>query len=191
MAVLLTGNGPVPSQVAFVNYLQSSGTQYFNTGYYANQNTEVICEAELLSGSLPVLFGHYQSTSNQFAAFFYGSKAAWSYWCGTASGQISGTYTGKRKIILNSTSLTVDSSKTTFTTSSFKATIPMFIFGLHQDNTMMYGEAMRLYSLQIKESGSLVHDYRPCLDPSGVACLYDLVNEEYVYNAGTGNFTAG
>lgn len=181
----------LPSGYKRLVYIQSSGTQYINTNYYANQNTEVICEAELLSGSLPVLFGHYQSASNQFAAFFYGSKAAWSYWCGTASGQISGTYTGKRRIVLNSTSLTVDGQTTTFTTSNFTATIPMFIFGLHQDNTMMYGESMRLYSLQVKSSGSLVRDYIPCKNASNVIGLWDDVNSVFYANAGSGTFTAG
>ena len=36
-----------------------------------------------------------------------------------------------------------------------------------------------------------IADYLPCLDGNGVACMWDNVAKEYVYNDGTGDFAYG
>ena len=41
------------------------------------------------------------------------------------------------------------------------------------------------------DNGVLIRDFRPCLDPDGVACLYDKVEKKYYHNAGSGEFIAG
>ncbi len=42
-----------------------------------------------------------------------------------------------------------------------------------------------------KRNGFLIGDLIPVLDPEGTACMYDLVEQKYYYNAGTGDFIAG
>ena len=50
----------------------------------------------------------------------------------------------------------------------------------------------KLYSAQIKHRGStLTRDFVPCINPSGVVGLYDLVGAKFYGNAGTGTLTAG
>lgn len=49
----------------------------------------------------------------------------------------------------------------------------------------------KLYSAQIYTSGTLVGDYVPCTNPSGVVGVYDLVGAKFYANAGSGTFTAG
>lgn len=49
----------------------------------------------------------------------------------------------------------------------------------------------KLYSCQITKNGTLVRDFIPCENSSGVVGLYDLVDSEFYTNAGTGAFTAG
>lgn len=48
-----------------------------------------------------------------------------------------------------------------------------------------------IYPMQMYESGVLVKDLRPCIDPNGVVCMYDIVTKKYHYNIGTGTITAG
>jgi hypothetical protein len=47
----------------------------------------------------------------------------------------------------------------------------------------------RVYRFQITEDDTLIKDYVPCLDNEGVPCLYELINGETLYNAGSGQFT--
>lgn len=39
--------------------------------------------------------------------------------------------------------------------------------------------------------GEVIQDLRPCIDPDGTVCFYDMVTKEYFYNQGTGTLTAG
>lgn len=39
--------------------------------------------------------------------------------------------------------------------------------------------------------GEVIKDFRPCIDPKGTVCFYDLVTKKYFYNQGTGTLTAG
>lgn len=44
---------------------------------------------------------------------------------------------------------------------------------------------------KIYKDDVLVRDMIPVLDPNGVPCMYDRVEQKYYYNAGTGDFIAG
>ena len=39
--------------------------------------------------------------------------------------------------------------------------------------------------------GELIQDLRPCIDPKGTVCFYDMVTGKYFYNQGTGTLKAG
>lgn len=49
----------------------------------------------------------------------------------------------------------------------------------------------RIYYCKIYNGDTLVRDYIPVLDSNNVACMYDKVNNVFYYNQGTGTFTAG
>ena len=46
----------------------------------------------------------------------------------------------------------------------------------------------RIYYCKFYESGTLVRNFVPVLDKSGVPCLYDTVTRTFKYNAGSGTF---
>ena len=49
----------------------------------------------------------------------------------------------------------------------------------------------KLYSCQLHENGNSIRDFVPCINPSGTAGLFDLVEEKFYSSAGTGAFTPG
>lgn len=49
----------------------------------------------------------------------------------------------------------------------------------------------KVYYAQVYETGTLVLDLLPCINPDGEVGLYDLVNGKFYGNAGTGDFIAG
>ena len=57
------------------------------------------------------------------------------------------------------------------------------------DNVILFGDSTsRLRQYQVYNGDTLIQDLRPCLDPSGVPCMYDEVSKKYFYNKGTGTF---
>ncbi len=51
---------------------------------------------------------------------------------------------------------------------------------------------LRIYRVWLKRANNtLVRDFIPVLDPDGVPCMYDRVSETFFYNSGTGDFIAG
>ena len=47
------------------------------------------------------------------------------------------------------------------------------------------------YSTFYNADSVIIQDLRPCIDPQGVVCFYDLVTRKYFYNQGTGTLKAG
>lgn len=62
-------------------------------------------------------------------------------------------------------------------------------FGNNEQPT--YTKDFNLYSAQMYSNDVLTADFVPCIDPSGVLGLYDLVREAFYSNSGTGSLTAG
>ena len=73
MAVFMTG-ATVPKRINFVDYIQSSGTQYIDTGFKPNQNTkvEIKMQSSNQNGDSVWIFGCQTSWSNNgFAVSTY------------------------------------------------------------------------------------------------------------------------
>lgn len=48
--------------------------------------------------------------------------------------------------------------------------------------------SFKLYSFSMEELGEKKIDLHPDLDPFGIACLYDTISSQYLYNQGSGVF---
>jgi hypothetical protein len=66
------------------------------------------------------------------------------------------------------------------------STITTHLFRRNHEGPM-YAKA-RIYELKFYNNGVLTKNFKPCIDPNGVYCLYDLVEAKYYYNQGTGEF---
>jgi hypothetical protein len=195
-----SGSEPTPDPepdpepgVNYVGYIQTSGSQYIKSGFTPNQDTRVVCELEFAptSSSSQYIFGSRTSASaNQFGV--RGTSSGYQMKYSSADGSTtSGTTSGRFTMDCNKNTFTL--AGTTFTETYAKFTCPgeMYVFALY-NNGVAYGFATaKLYYMKIYDNGVLVRYYKPCLDPDGVACLYDEVNAEYVYNAGSGTFAYG
>ena len=76
-------------------------------------------------------------------------------------------------------------------TSSAYGTTSAYLFAYNINgtvNTTVSYSGMKIYSLQIYTNGTIARDYIPVLhwnDSQYVACFYDKVNDNYIYNLGT------
>lgn len=196
MAVFTTG-GRAPDKVNYVEYIQSSGTQYIDTGFKPNNNTRVVMDCVL--GSVPAsttvaYFGGRESADANNYAFMWVTDCLRSDYNNSyaQTWPISAGQEGNRRVIdKNKETTTVDGTSQSYTNTTFQSPVNMLLLANNNNGTVQWKSPMALYSCKIYDNGTLIRDFRPCLDPDGVACLYDRATKEYYYNAGTGVFTAG
>lgn len=186
------------STIRRLEYIQSSGTQYINTGFLPNNNTRLVmsCTISYTSGStVPILGARDQNSSsgsgsNAFVVFAINDEMRYDY--GSQSETISVNPSQIQTIDLNRNVATFNGQVLNVSTQNFTTGQSLALFTLQQPNGFDTRHAsMQLRSVRIYDDGVMARDYVPCYDESDVACLYDRVNRQYVYNAGTGSFIAG
>ena len=191
MAVFVGGSASRGDSVNYVEYIQSSGTQHINTKFKPNNNTRVVMKFQNTGDAdLKYYFGERVGHLNAMYELCTTSSTA--FYDGYGNSNLTPAYSnGEYVVDKNKNVTTLNGTTVTHTANTFQSTLEMVIFGLNNAGTIGYFATMRLWYFQIYDNGTLIRDYWPCYDPDGVACLYDKVNEEYVYNAGTGEFIAG
>jgi len=171
---------PLASGVRYVEYLQSSGTQYIDTGIIANQYTGIVVEFLHTAGQF--ILG--ARTSVQERAFNIGGNNTSSYVfdVNTTRFTISHNANENAKLYF----VTGDNPPT----NAFTTPYSIILFGLHS-NTITKGNGVRIKRVTLYQKYSPIADYISCLDADGVPCMWENISGEYVYNDGTGSFTAG
>ena len=180
-----------------VEYLESTGTQYINTGIYGTEDleTELICQ-QLQRNSESNgkgIFGTFNSTTaNSYYLYQEGStNSHWQVGFGN---------------FLN-TSTEIDLNKHTFNFSNYKVymdgvvianltagsmnTTPqtLLLFNLHNASGGIYDSLpQRFYRAMFVKSGVLIGDFIPAIDENGVGYMFDRVSHTIFDNAGKGNF---
>ena len=184
----------LPSGYKRLEYIQSTGTQYVNTGVLVSKNLEIKLKFMLTSITNHGIVGYMQSVSsgtNRFAVYQYGG--AWYFDFGNdTTGRISGgsfnantlydITVGNRYIKNNETESNIISGSviSNLTNSNSISILCETDCGIG-----------KIYSCQIYDNGTLVRDYIPCQTTAGEIGLWDDVNGVFYGNAGTGTFTAG
>ena len=204
VAELIWEGGILPSTYQQVEYIESSGTQYIDTGVPAKVTNDagLVVRLDMEFVTVPsngVIFGVRNTTGNtRISCGYYSGK--WSlgygnyYTGGTAA--TAGTkylvymmYTiGSQRVIVSGTDMVTrtDSTERDYSGKTF------YIFRCNAASSSNANPtSMRLYYCHIIQNGRLRQFY-PCYRRSDHAVgLYDMENGVFYGNAGTGAFTAG
>lgn len=184
-----------------VEYIESDGTQYMDTGLVLSNDVEVTITYAVMdfSNGAAGVFGSRTSADSCNVAISYAATTQIS--CDFVSG---GEY-GKYRASLSPTTVgkiytsTLSAQKRTLGGYANNTPMPVtdwctpgnaFIFGT-QNTKWNYAKA-RLYGLVIRRGDVLLRDYRPCVK-NGHACLYERVSGTFLDNVAPGGhaFTAG
>lgn len=185
----------LPTGYTEVQYIQSSGTQWIDSGFKPNQNTRIKMDCNVIGfNSMDMfLFGARIASGNTtFCLAADDVNTKWFALYGNAVLNPTGTCTGKHSIDFNQNVLTLDGEKFTFEKTTFQSSYDLLLFA-----TITNGSAdsqrgkMAVYSCQLYDNGSLIRKFIPCINPDGEVGLYDMVNSKFYGNAGTGIFFAG
>lgn len=183
----------LPSGYTQLQYIESTGTQYINTGFVPNQDTRAVCDAQFtdISGTVTILGQRYTSAAQKSFTWISVSGNLRSYYHSyygvvATSDKLRHVYElDKNKTIIDGNTVSTRSYV------SFTADFPIFIFANNEQGTASFHAKMKLYACQIYNNGTLVRDYVPCMSDAEGVGLYDLVNNRFYGNDGTGTFVAG
>lgn len=178
----------LPDGYTELQYLESSGTQWIDTGVKPDQTY-----------ALKIKFQTEQSSSGGIAV----SDANWQsngfgIWCNAAAfgnGTMPTTEwhgTTPIEIELSQQGLFVNGNLTwTPDTATFTVPANMTLFSLNRNGSIAEKLTGKIYFAQLFKAGKPVRNFIPCTNPSGIPGLYDLVDGKFYGNAGTGVFLAG
>lgn len=197
---VLKGSSRVPSGFTEVEWIQSTGTQYIDTGVSAPEGCRVQCKVAYtsLSSTLSVVFGSHDAASPYYRNFLAATSSTWELGAyGTAdfgSPTVNTEYeidanttSGEIGCSVNGNTYTIDQS---IAPSAQRSALSVYLFALHYADGL-FPAKMKAWWYKVYVGGTLVRDFVPCKNPSGAVGLYDTVNGTFYGNSGTGVFTAG
>lgn len=185
----------------FVEYIESTGTQWIDTGFMPNGNTTLDIDYQLTDyPSNCYLYGvSGNGTINYRCMHYIRVNVTQSRYEHALGGQHNtpitvATLDTKRHVIKRDKSLiTFDSKIMGHPAATFNSTYTMEIFARNSNGTVGNEKSkMKLYSFKLYDNGTLVRDFVPCYRKAdGASGLYDLVEGKFYENQGTGEFLIG
>ena len=188
-------SGGLPEGYTAVDYLQSSGTQWIDSGYKYGIDSDI--EVKFGTDANGTLLGAQDSDDNNYK--FVISLLGDSLWAGRGNSvKLYMSDMIKPLILKNTSSLfkLIDStgkerSEASNNPNYVGSQLSIYLFARHTPTGTTSMIKSQIYYCRFYENGELVCDMRPCLDAGGVPCMYDLIRQQTLYNQGTGSFTWG
>lgn len=191
----------LPVGYKLLEYIESSGTQYINTGYKMTSNYEELnMKFRFLSSySGKTLIGTQDSSYSgatlysiniyQNQLFVANSHNVWSW-----NATVGVDYEMDVSANGASGSVLVNGAASSFNIKGNidkKDNILIFCGDVAGTPNLSQAVSARLYFCKIYDNGTLVRDFVPCKNSSGVVGLWDNVGGKFYQNAGSGSFIGG
>lgn len=183
-----------PSKYIELEYIQSSGTQYIDTGFKNNNNTRLVMDAQVTAkpSSHAWLFSARNSSSSGAVSLFLLSGTQWaSDYDNTRANFPNVGILDRVKVDFNKNVISVNGNVHTYSARTFQSNYNVALFAHNDGGAIGYFISAKLYSCQIYDNGTLVRDYIPIKLTDGTVGLLDKVSGFFYGNAGTGVFAAG
>lgn len=188
MARVASG-GRLPAEYQEVEYLESDGTQYIDTGAYYTVNDSITIKCSHTSGNDQSFFGVYGNGNRVAELNIFNNKFRYDV-----------TKTGEDTIV-DGVAYTVQKSGTNWYLNNslvitsglnVSATQHSILLFARWYNAVSKNVAGKVYSYQHERSGELICDYIPCYRKAdSKPGMYDLVTKQFFVNQGTGEFIVG
>ena len=206
LMMLKKSGGGLPEGYTAVEYIQTWGGQYIDTGVKSsasiglsadfcftdartNQNLAQVYDGSGKYYQLMVLMLSSWGSPDGSVWFLYGYRNTNQYFKKADTDRhiyhfnADGQYTVEMDGIQYAKA---DPSQTTFPANARN----LYLFARNSPSVDGYAR-MKLYSCAMYDGGRKIRDFKPCLDADGVPCLYDLISKTAFYNQGSGSFTWG
>lgn len=199
----------LPNEYQEVEYIESTGTQYIDTGVAPTNKTNIKLDIDFISGEsdkwIPLIAERTKTSASS------GWKAMFGIWINSSTKEIALNYVttdtsaiagtngdGRHSYSNLENEFYLDNTLiSTLSTSSFTSALNLYVFALNElligsTNIETRNCTAKLYELKIYDDSTLIRDFIPCYRKSdNEVGLYDLANNQFYINAGTGVFLMG
>lgn len=184
-----------------VEYVESTGTQYINTGIKLNNNTRVVIDFAISSSSTEdgALFGARSGGGSTDTYIIWANNnqgsANVSFVFGGSTNQQSLSTDTRYSVDVSANGMLIDGVMigNAPTQATFSGSYTAILFGMSSGGAFdSRGFKGKVYSAKIYQKGELMRDYVPCYRKSdNIIGLFDKVTGVFYTNAGTGTFVKG
>lgn len=178
----------LPEGYTEVQYIQSTGTQYVDTGFKPSQDSRVLIKLSTSETGSHTVFGADLGWTDDGFALGVGFTHY-----GKETGTISGLNNGSpHEVDFNKNIISMDGKPVlTMGNSTFSVPHNLALFANNRAGGIQEKTTMVLYYCRIYDGNTITRDYIPCKNAAGAVGLYDLIGQKFYGNAGTGSFAAG
>ena len=201
----------LPKEYQALEYIQSSGTQYIDLGILPTMDTKVLLEYQFLSitGSNDSNQIGCGKSLNNFR-FMVNYPKTTDYFIFGVGNNLNTTHVKDSEkhlftIDMVNKECKIDDEKYSFNINNLDTTDTdtFTLFARKSDGTIHFKGESRFYSLKFYNGNTLIRDFVPCYSlttvtnsngnscPNGTIGVYDLVENKFYTNNGTGTFIKG
>ena len=185
---------PVPEGYTALEYIESTGTQYIDTGFNPDQDTRVVFDFEFTSQPSRnwAVFGARTNYDIDSCCFWWVSAYFRSDYKADATREWAVPSTDRYTVDFNK-NVTIFAGETKSATyASFSTPQTLYLFAMNNNYTTANMSSMRAYSCDIYSDGSIERSFIPAKrDSDGAVGMYDTVGGQFYGNSGTGAFVSG
>jgi len=188
-----------------LEYIESTGTQYIDTGFKPNQNTRFLIEYSLATTqeeTKGIAAARTRYSVAQFGILMSQNSFRSDYGNGTAEIKYGASFSNyvnsKVKADFNKNITTWYNSQNdiiqqlSHSVQTFQTSVSLYIFALNDAGTATVQPNSKVYSFQLYDNDVLIRNFIPARRPADNAIgMYDTVTKTFFENAGTGTFIAG
>lgn len=178
-----------------IEYVESSGTQYIDTGISGECKVIIDCQGNDTASASEIVVGSYTSAPSFFGA--YGATNKWGM-SGSSYGLLTDVdYTTRATFeIYFRDDAYIKVNGTTYTCAG---TVPIYTSATYalfrakgKASSVYYYASAKIYSCKFEQNNTLVRNLIPARRNSdNVIGMYDTVTDTFLTNEGTGSFVAG
>ena len=176
---VLKGSSRVPAGYTEVEWIQSSGTQYIDSGVTETSDMAVSCHFDVDTVASDYLFGSQQNSGNlSYNGIFKNNMLEYNY--SEVGFTAANSIELAEEVVGSTNNITINGVSHTLSTGT-PQNVSMLIFGIRQNTGAMrpYGGKAKLRYFKIKKGSNTVRNFVPCKNPDGTVGLYDLVGGEF------------
>ena len=182
-----------PSEYTYLTYIQSSGTQYIDTGFKPNQDTRVVFNAYLQKRSTGATYfislAEYEPQAYFQVRIISSAQYLTSDFGNDTENLAEIPLPGRFVIDKNKNICTVGTETVSNTENEFQAQSNLLLLAGTTSAGVRSVSPGTIYGCQIYDNGTLVRDFVPAKNANDVIGLLDLVTQTFYTNAGSGSFT--
>ena len=183
----------VPDGYTQVDFIQTTGSQYINTGISTETNTKLVVRfaSTNITKVNNYMFG-VATSSESLGACYVATSASLllARYGATSIFSASIADLNAHTITLSAEEIKYDDIQLSTDTAYYTSSPVMYIGATNIGGVAHCGN-VKIYEFKVYTGTTLTANFIPCKNASGVAGMYNLVNDQFYENAGTGSFITG